>query len=890
MNTRLWVLVVVPATLIVVHASVPAAFEAGGTVVNLYYLVALLCGVLAVGGLATRRPSPIWPWLAMASTIGLWLVADLTYDLIGGDPNASVADVFYLGGYLTLVAGLWGVLRRQSASGDLSRVLDTGVAAVGASYLVWQLIIDPIWSGGDEPVLGLVLTSIYPIADAIVLILVLKLAITSGQRTLSTLGLGLAALSLMIADVGYAIVVATDSYPDHSQPLDSLWLLAYLGLAVAVAWAATHHSTADSERPHLTIPHALAAAVALMVVPAVVFANQLLGQPTNRAVMGAAGVTTVVLVILRFVGLAKRADEAHEEVERREHYFRVLALNASDVVLVLDDDLAVLDTSRALNGLEGTAMEREVLANPMSLIHPADRPALEALIAAARAHPGHAVTGEARRLDGAVPQRWMELRITDLTHDPVIGGLVVNARDITERKVVEAELEHRVFHDGLTGLANRALFRNRVDHALNRLDRHGGVVTVMFCDLDGFKEVNERLGQHAGDDLLRETAARVSAQVRPDDTVARLGSDEFAILFDAVGAVDPTTEEAVERVATTLAQPFEMDASLVSLSASIGVAGADRTMTSDELLHNADLALYRAKQEGGGRRVTYTHTMGEEATNRRQLEADLHSAVANDELVLHYQPLVDLATGSLRGFEALVRWNHPRRGLLMPGDFIAIAEDSGLIIDIGNWVLRTACTTAATWAQQFPDRAGLEMSVNLSARQLADPRLTRRVLTALDHSGMDPELLVLELTESVLVDQPAEANAHLQALSGIGIRIAIDDFGTGYSSLAYLQQFTVDIIKIDRGYVASIEGGALPPLVQGMLDLSRSLGAACIAEGIEELHQGQALVRSGCPTGQGYLFSRPVDLDTATALISEGRSLNPDTACRHDQLPLPLRR
>lgn len=460
MNTRLWVLVVVPAALIVVHTSVPAAFEAGGTVVNLYYAVGVLCGVLAVAGLIARRPTPTWPWLAVATTIGLWLIADLTYDLIGGDPTASAADAFYLAGYLSLVAGVWGVLRRQSAASDLSRLLDTGVAATGTGYLVWQLIIDPIWSGSDEPVLGQLLTSSYPIADAVVLVLVLKLAMTSGQRTLSTLGLGLAAVALVIADLGYAVVAATGSYGDHSRPLDSLWLLAYLGLAVAVAWGSTHHSTAATERAHLTIPHAMAAALALMTVPAVVLTGQLIDQPTNRAVMVAAAAAMAVLVVLRFVGLARSADQARSEVERREHYFRVLALNASDLVLVLDHDLRVLDTSRALNSLASTELERDFLVDPMGLIDPADRRGVMALVTGARAHPGQAVTGEARLLSGAGPTRWMELRITYLPDDPAIEGLVVNARNITERKTVEAELEHQVFHDGLTGVANRALFRN----------------------------------------------------------------------------------------------------------------------------------------------------------------------------------------------------------------------------------------------------------------------------------------------------------------------------------------------------------------------------------------------------------------------------------------------
>ena len=889
MNTRLWVLVAAVAALIVAHASAPSVFEAGSTVANAYYLAAAICLAVAIFGLADRRTSPVWPWAAILATLGLWVVGDLAHGTVGhGTP--SIADLFYLSGYVILIAGLWEIARRQSRSGRLNQLLDLGVPYLGLSYAVWQLVIAPTWAGSEQGLLERLLVSSYPMADVVVAVLVLQIVFTTRRRTLTTFGLGIAAISLILADAGYAIVAATDSYGDHAQSIDSLWLVTYLGLAVAVAWSADHRTSTGSPPTKLGVPQALAGAVAIMVVPTVVAVNQVLDQPSNPFGLFIVMAGMLAISGWRFVRLSTAASEAHRELARREHYYRVLAFNSSDVVVLLDDDDTVIDTSQTLNGATSSAFEDEFRSDPYQIIHRDDRLAVTALVAEARRHPGQSLVGEAK-VDGQGPDhRWMELRLIYLPDDPVIAGLVVTAREITERKLVEAELEQQVLHDGLTGLANRALFRNRLDHTLARIPRHGGSVTVVFIDLDGFKEVNEDLGQRAGDALLCEVALRLADGVRADDTVARLGGDEFALLLDSIGEHEPATEQVVDRVRRSLSQPFDVNGTLVSLTNSIGVARDEGAIEdSDTLLHNADLALFHAKSGGGDRWVSYEPSMGEEAANRRQLENDLRHAVSRGELVVHYQPLVDLSTGALRGFEALVRWNHPRRGLLPPGAFIGIAESTGAIVEIGDWVLRTACDAAATWSRDHPERQGIEMSVNLSARQLADPRLTRRVMNAIESSGMDPHQLVLELTESVLVEQPDEANAHLRTLGSMGVRLAVDDFGTGYSSLAYLQQFSVDIIKIDRGFVQVIEPETgIPPLIRGMLDLSRSLEAECIAEGIEERHQADVLIQAGCLIGQGFLYSRPVDHETASALLAGLQPLGAMLPGATHQLPLQM--
>ncbi len=596
-------------------------------------------------------------------------------------------------------------------------------------------------------------------------------------------------------------------------------------------------------------------------------------EPTVVAV-AAIALAATILVVLHYTHLRSVVEQTRAEMNTRELYYRTLSQTFNDVLVVLDRDNKIIDYSRPIE-LDDAELDEMMNQDTFALVHPEDRDTVDAIIARCWAQPGVELSAEIRLrpLHGQEP--WIEVRYINLSHLPHVGGLVINIRDITERKRTEAAIAHQALHDSLTGLANRALLGNRIDHALGRLSRDGGEVAVVFCDIDGFKAVNESLGQHAGDIVLKRVGERLASAVRAGDTVARMSGDEFAILIDSVGDFPGSAARALDRIRSSFSQPIEIDGTLLVISCSTGVATAETgRVTADELLRHADLALYQAKRQGRGQQVYWQPDLGEAVANRLQLEADLRVAVEQNQLVLHYQPLVDLGTGQLRGFEALVRWNHPRRGLLMPLEFITIAEESGLIIEVGEWVLRTACETAAGWARLTPERPSLEMSVNLSARQLADPNLTDVVSAVLDDTGMDPRMLVLELTESVLVNKADRATEALARLGERGIRLAIDDFGTGYSSLAYLQQFPVDIIKIDRAFVNTITGIELPPLVRGMIDLSGNLGAVCIAEGIEDPVQVSALQGAGCDLGQGYLFSRPIDVTQASTLVHGRRDFS----------------
>ena len=435
--------------------------------------------------------------------------------------------------------------------------------------------------------------------------------------------------------------------------------------------------------------------------------------------------------------------------------------------------------------------------------------------------------------------------------------------DITDRKNLEVELAHRSLHDALTGLPNRRLLMDRLEHVLQ--SRRRDEASVLFLDIDDFKVVNDQLGHDVGDEVLKVVAERLTKVIRPGDTIARLSGDEFALVLE-----DSTDRNGPNLVATRLleavARPIDIHDRRLSLTLSIGIALASSTLSADDLLRNADFAMYRAKSAGGAQYRRYAFEDRAAVDDATRLEAELSGAVARGELRVHYQPVVDLGSGRITGVEALVRWQHPQRGLLGPDRFVPIAERTGSIIEIGEWVLASACAALGAWHVAYP---GLSMAVNLSGSQLVSPRLYDHVRRALLQNALVPASLILEVTESVLVANPA-AVAKLARLKTLGLRLAIDDFGTGYSALSYLRRISLDILKIDREFTQGADSLDGLKLVRGIVQLGLLIGLDLIAEGIERPGQIGPLLEAGCQEGQGFLFSRPVEAEALTALLRSG--------------------
>jgi diguanylate cyclase (GGDEF)-like protein len=435
---------------------------------------------------------------------------------------------------------------------------------------------------------------------------------------------------------------------------------------------------------------------------------------------------------------------------------------------------------------------------------------------------------------------------------------------LNHARAVEATV-HEALHDSLTGLPNRSLFLDRMRHALARAERGRAPVAVLFCDLDGFKTVNDSLGHRTGDRLLVSVAERLTECLRPADTIARLGGDEFAVLLEELREPGDAAR-AAQRLLDSLRAPFELRGREFFISASIGIAAG--TGDAETLLRDADLAMYRAKSRGKGRYAVYEPSMHTAIVERLELEVDLKRALEREELAVVYQPIFSLTDGRVTGVEALVRWNHPTRGVVMPESFVPLAEESGLIGELGRWVLRKACHQGALWRAKYPGHPGLGIGVNVSGAQLREPGLVQEVAAALGESQLDATGLTLEITETALMESFDNAIEQIDALNELGVDLAIDDFGTGYSSLRYLRRLPLDVMKIEKSFVGGIGGPAEEAeLLRAIIDLAGIFGLRVVAEGIERPEQRERLLELGCELGQGHLLSEPLDAAEADALL-----------------------
>jgi diguanylate cyclase (GGDEF)-like protein/PAS domain S-box-containing protein len=576
---------------------------------------------------------------------------------------------------------------------------------------------------------------------------------------------------------------------------------------------------------------------------------------TTQVVLGLAGLLASLLLAGGLIA-ATRRQTAH---------FRSLVTSSTDLVLVFGDG-GCRYVSKSVTNMLGRP-EAEILGDGFdSFVHPDDR----ALIQATRAqgHHGDALFRIRNRFG---EWRHLEAHVTDLHDDRQIRGVVLNARDITERVRLEEQLTQQAFHDALTGLANRALFRDRLDQALARSARTEDLLAVLLVDLDGFKQVNDSLGHDAGDQLLEQVADRFSQVMRTSDTLARLGGDEFAVLLD--GANEAQALTAANRMLEGLAESMSIAGHDLFLGASVGiVVHPGGPGESDELIRHADVAMYAAKEAGRGRIEVFHYDMARELGELLGLEQELRQGLQRGEFTLHYQPEVALGSTTTVGVEALLRWKSPTRGLVPPARFIPVAEATGLILPLGEVALQEACMQTARWRRDGLLPEPFVTWVNLSGKQLSAGGIDAQITDALAAAELPPSFLGLEVTETAMVEGGAageRARAELQELHEQGVRIAIDDFGTGFSSLSQLRRFPVDVIKVDRSFVQGVEHNAKDAAIAAnLVSLAHSLGLVAIAEGIESDGQFTSLRDLGCDLAQGYLFARPAPADEITELLA----------------------
>lgn len=576
--------------------------------------------------------------------------------------------------------------------------------------------------------------------------------------------------------------------------------------------------------------------------------------------------TLVMLGVAAVAVAGYAARSTRREAEGRiEARYRALVQNSSDLVTVIEPGGRIVYVGASVERLLGRASEATLGLSYAALVRPDDAERYEALIADARAQ---GPTGTSSAVIGMVlgdgTERQFKTLARDLETDPDVGGLVLTARDATERERLSERLRFKATHDDLTGLANRKTFLDAVAVSLDQSES----VAVMFIDIDDFKAINDNLGHSAADRALANVAERIRGAIRPTDLAARLGGDEFGILVTGVRP-DHDIRVIAERLLAAIGEPIEIRSGSFRLSASIGVALGRVGTKSEDLVSEADLAMYSAKRGGKGRVAFFEPGLQASSRDRLELQQELSEALKRDQLVVHYQPIVQLATNHIASFEALLRWSHPRRGLVPPDTFIPLAEETGLIVEIGDWVIREALTSGATWRAAAGRDLGI--SVNVSPVQLADAAFADRVTAMLSDARVPADALTLEITENVLADPSPALSMNLSRLRGAGVTIVIDDFGTGFSALSYLRRLTIDAIKIDRSFVSPIDGGGVDQsLCAAVLHVASALGLGTVAEGVETLDQLDQLRRLGCEAAQGYVLSRPLPAAAVDAALSAG--------------------
>jgi diguanylate cyclase (GGDEF)-like protein/PAS domain S-box-containing protein len=843
-------------------------------------LVAVVIAVVAARRLPPGAPRAAWRCLSAA--LALYLVGEsigVNAWLHDRDPFPGPADGFYLAFYVALFAGVGFMIRAATVRVRWVQFsLDAMILVVGFGAFFWFLVIRPAASVSEIDVIKNDLTQTYLALNCIVLLMMGVLLVAGaaeprGQRVAVLLTIGFA--TMFFADILWSVAKIKGQYlPGALQ--DVLYVACYVPLAAAgraqMSTAAASPMASASGSLMQSLPYAATLTAFLVLVA---FTRGDIGTPATVMTIIVFGLTLLVMVRQ---GLVLREDALTRErraARMVEDRYASLIANASDVIMIVDINGAVRFASPASEQTLGLSPQDVAGKNLPELWAGEEGERLKAFLAEAAATTGRAVGPVELCIQRSNTRCVLEIVGSNLLSDPAVQGLALNFRDISERKALEEQLRQLAFHDPLTLLANRSLFRDRVQHALTLAQRGHHQAAVMFLDLDNFKNINDSLGHDAGDRLLQAVAQRLAQSTRNSDTVARLGGDEFAILLEGI-----TTVAEVETLAASLieelGQPFAISSTEVRVSASIGVAFSSLEAGAEALLSKADIAMYHAKAAGKSRFVTFQPQMQETLLQRLRLEADISRAIAEAEFFLEYQPVVDLGTGSLLGVEALLRWRHRELGVLMPSQFIQIAEECGQIVKLGRWVLGRACSELLAWRKSIAGGPGLRVAVNISGRHLQYGDLVQDVAQVLRETGLEPGNLVIELTETTIMHNTEVNLRRLRELKALGVRLAIDDFGTGYSSLSYLHRFPIDILKIDQSFVGRLTNSYNgPELARAVITLADTLGLDTVAEGIELQTQVEALLNLGCVAGQGYLFGTPGSLEqlSSNAVVARRNEL-----------------
>jgi diguanylate cyclase (GGDEF)-like protein/PAS domain S-box-containing protein len=804
-------------------------------------------------------------WISLAIALALYFIGmDIAVVswLLGHDPFPGPADIFFGAFYPAMAAAALLLIRAAAVRVPWIQLsLDATTFVVGFGAFFWFLVIHPAALHADVNFLKEGISQGYVALDCIILLMLGVLLITGAGNAR---GPGIHALLL----TGFATMFLADIVWSLGYYLPGgfhvvLYLCCCVPLAAAgreqlgASRAPTRAMSTTSAVLARALPYAGMFAAFLVLV---YFARGDIGRPATVMTMIVFALTLLLLVrqvvILRSDALARERRAARMVEER----YGSLIANASDVIMIVGADGVARFASPACERTLGLKPEEITGRSLPELWGGEDAARLRAFLAEVAATPAGTAGPIELRIEQGAKRHVIESVGSNLTEDPAVQGLALNFRDISERKALEEQLRQLAFHDPLTLLANRNLFRDRVQHALTLAQRDRNQLAVMFLDLDNFKNTNDSLGHDAGDRLLQAVAQRILKTARYSDTVARLGGDEFAVLLEKV-ANSAEVERLAEALIETLGMPFMLDGKELRVGASIGVAFSAAESSAEALLSNADIAMYHAKAGGKNRHATFQPQMQDMLQERMRLEADIGRALEQQEFFLEYQPIIDLDTRSLLGVEALVRWRHPQAGVLLPARFIQVIEECGHIGKLGRWVLRQACHDLCAWRRSIAGGSGLRLAVNISGHHLQHGELVHDVLQALQESGLEAENLVIELTESTIMHNTDVNLERLNHLKALGVRLAIDDFGTGYSSLSYLHRFPIDILKVDRTFINGLTSADKgPELARAVITLGETLGLETVAEGIELEPQVAALLALGCVAGQGFLFARPGSL------------------------------